>query len=157
MDEQLMDEVPKTSRMPLLIASVVCLLLGTGAGYGASQYLGSSSSEPAVSAAEVDPEAGPTETVSLGEFTVNLRNTAGGRMLQMSISALVTEAALEEFNNSQAQMRDAVLVMASDKTVAELDGGDNKIDFRNDVLTRLNGVLGTEAVRAVYLTRFVVQ
>lgn len=156
MDEQPMDEVPKTSRVPLLIASVVCLLLGTGVGYGASQYLGGSSA-PAAATAAVDPDAGPTETVSLGEFTVNLRNTAGGRMLQMSISALVTKAALEEFNNSQAQMRDAVLVMASDKTVAELDGGDNKIDFRNDVLTRLNGVLGTEAVRAVYLTRFVVQ
>jgi flagellar FliL protein len=156
MDEQLMDEVPKTSRMPLLIASVVCLLLGTGAGYGASEYLGSSS-EAAAAVSTADPEAGPTATVPLGEFTVNLRNTAGGRMLQMSISALVTETAVEQFNESQAQMRDAVLVMASDKTVAELDGGDNKIDFRNDVLTRLNGVLGTEAVRAVYLTRFVVQ
>lgn len=145
-----------SSRLPLIMASVIGLLLGGGIGYGVAQYLGDGSGASIV-VVEEDPDAIPTQTVELGEFTVNLRNTAGGRILQMNISALVTEAGAETFETHHDQMRDAVLVMASDKTVADLDGGDNKIEFRNEVMSRLNTVLGSEVVRAVYLTRFVVQ
>ncbi|MFT4977057.1 MAG: flagellar FliL protein [Myxococcota bacterium] len=158
MDDEELDEVPKASKMPLIIASVVCLLLGGGAGFGAAQMFGGDeSSAVAAGGAAADPNAEPAQTMDLGEFTVNLRNTAGGRMLQMNIAVLVAESALEGFAEQQAQMRDAILLMSSDYTVADLDGQDNKLDFRDEVLTRLNGVLGADMVRAVYLTRFVVQ
>jgi len=50
-----------------------------------------------------------------------------------------------------------VLMLASDYTVAELDGLDNRMAFRDEIQTRLNGVLAPAEVRRVYFTDFIVQ
>lgn len=159
MDEEL-EEAPKPSKLPLIIASVVCLLLGAGGGYGAAQFLGGDEEGAAVAVAEgedPDAEVEPATTIDLGEFTINLRNTAGGRMLQMNVAVLVAESAVEQFTEKQSQIKDAINIMSRDYTVNDLDGKDNTMHYRDEVLTRLNGVMGSEVIRAVYLTRFVVQ
>lgn len=167
-DEQEQEEVvpPKSSKLPLIIASVVCLLLGAGGGYGAATALGSGEAEAAAAAAAAAPpddangDGQPDEETTiadLGEFTVNLRNTAGGRVLQMKISLEVALSGAEAVTLHQSQLRDAVLMLASDYTVPELDGMDNRMAFRDEVHTRLNGVLQSKAIQRVYFTDFIVQ
>ena len=164
-DEQDQEESenPRGSKLPLIIASVVCLLVGAGGGYGAAMMLGGGDAEAAQAEAppdDADGDGTPDEATTiadLGEFTVNLRNTAGGRVLQMKISLEIGVSTVEAVTAHQSQLRDAVLMLASDYTVPELDGMDNRMAFRDEVHTRLNGVLQSKAIQRVYFTDFIVQ
>lgn len=156
-EEQENDEVPsKPSKLPLIIASVVCLVLGGGGGYAAATFLGGGDEAPAEATEEGEEPEEPGTTIELGEFTVNLRNTSG-RMLQMEVSILVGESLAEIVAEKEAKLKDSVLLLASDYTPSELDGESSLLAFRDEIHTRVNGVLSPEEVREVYLTRLVVQ
>ncbi len=159
-EEQELDGLPEqSSKKGVIIAAVVSLLLGVGVGFGAATALGGDEEDAPAAAGSGEEDAVVTETqiVDLGEFTINLRNTAGGRVLKMklSVEALITAVPVIEVRS--AQLRDAVLMLASDYTVAELDGLDNRMAFRDEIHTRLASILGEEQVTRVYFTDFVVQ
>jgi flagellar FliL protein len=57
----------------------------------------------------------------------------------------------------EAQLRDAIIVLASDYTYLELDGLEGKMRLKDEVLKRSNAVLAPEKVERVYFTNFVIQ
>ena len=95
---------------------------------------------------------------TLGQFTVNLRGTGGGRVLRMEVQV---ETSVDEgvvVEAKKAMMRDAVLTLASDYAYADVEGLDGKMRLRDELLGRLNVFLGKSAtVRRIYFTEFVVQ
>jgi|GEM_PF-911415 len=99
-----------------------------------------------------------SDVKSVGSFTVNLRDSGGGRLLLMEISLEVPGAkAQESVVKKEAQLRDAIIVLASDYTYLELDGLEGKMRLKDEVLKRSNAVLAPEKVERVYFTNFVIQ
>ncbi len=116
----------------------------------AAQGSDASSSDKAV---EVD-----TVMVDLGSFTVNLRDSSG-RVLSMKIQI---EIAKDEENEKTVdkrlpEIRDSVLLLASDYSYTELEGIDGKYRLKDDIHTRVNSVLEPIQVDRVFFTEFVVQ
>jgi flagellar FliL protein len=56
-----------------------------------------------------------------------------------------------------AQLRDSVILLASDYSYSELEGIDGKFRLKDDIHARVNAVLEPTQVRRVYFTEFVVQ
>lgn len=152
--------------IPILGVGLVMLLLGAGGGYAVSQMM----AEPgggeaaAVDGEGADGEAAAgtvivpsTQVVELGSFTINLRDSAGGRLLQMDISVEGGSAAADLVKSREAQMRDAVIMLASDYSYLELEGTDGRLRLRDEVHRRINAVLAPEKISRVYFTKFVVQ
>ena len=99
-----------------------------------------------------------SDVKSVGSFTVNLRDSGGGRLLLMEISLEVPgNKAQEAVVKKEAQLRDAIIVLASDYTYLELDGLEGKMRLKDEVLKRSNAVLAPEKVERVYFTNFVIQ
>jgi len=158
-DEHTMDTYaqPTPHKRALVLASLCSLAIGIGAGFVGTQAGSSDTATAAISNGAHQVGGEMSHIADLGEFTVNLRNSASGRMLQMNISVEVTAHELESVTTKHAELRDAVLMLSSDYTLPELDGLDNRMAFRDEIQTRLNGVLAPTSVNRVYFTNFVVQ
>jgi len=150
MDELDDDLILKKDNGATFFVAIVCLVLG-----GAGGFFGSSMTSNGEGRAE-DGE-GATIISELGVYTINLRNTAGGRVLQMTLSAETTESAAMRIVERTPEIRDSILMMASDYTIDQLDGEDNRLAFRDEIETRLDTILGEEQVNRIYFTDFVVQ
>jgi len=99
-----------------------------------------------------------TDVMSLGSFTVNLRDSGGGRLLMMEISIEAPgNKAKESLTNKQAQLRDAVILLASDYTYLELEGLEGRMRLKDELLKRCNAVLSPEKAERIYFTSFVIQ
>lgn len=95
--------------------------------------------------------------IGLGSFIVNLRGTGGGRVLRTEIQVEVPATKSGTVEERKAQLRDAVLVLISDYTYAELEGVDGKTRLRDELQARLTSLLGAPVIERLYFTEFVVQ
>jgi flagellar FliL protein len=141
----------------MIIAAAVALLLGAGGTFGAMKMMGGGDGGAASdgSGSDVGSKKVDTKMTTLGEFTVNLR-ASSSRTLQMEIQVeteLETAAQVEE---RMPQIRDSVILLASDYSVTELEGIDGKLRLRDEIQARVNAVLEPAQVNRVYFTAFVV-
>jgi len=171
---------PETSAVPaaapkrgkLAAVAVVLFLAGGGVGYGSSVVMSKEPTEPAEeSAAEGGHEAAqghgeaPAEGAavadgsifSLGEISVNLRGSGGGRLLRIEVQIEGSAAALASSEARLPQLRDALITVASDYTWNELEGSSGKMRLHDEFLVRINGILRPERAERVYFTKFIVQ
>lgn len=96
--------------------------------------------------------------VALPTVMVNLADAAGDRYLKVGMEVEVTSPdAAQEIQAQTAKIRDAVIILLSSKTYAELSTTDGKMQLKNEVASRLNQILGTPRVVRIYFTEFVVQ
>lgn len=96
--------------------------------------------------------------VPLPDLTVNLADPSGTRYLKigMEVEVTVPEAA-QELQNQNARVRDAIILLLSSKTVAELSTAQGKVLLKNEVAGRLNQILGAPRVVRIFFTNFVFQ
>lgn len=155
--------------LPLLGVGVVMLLFGVGGGYvvrgmvgggggagaeAAEAGEGGGEGEGAEPASAIMPS---TQVVMLGSFTINLRDSAGGRLLQMDLSVECDGEASNLVKSREAQLRDSIIMLASDYSYLELEGTDGRLRLRDEAHRRINAVLAPEKCSRVYFTKFVVQ
>ena len=93
---------------------------------------------------------------SLGDFTVNLRDGTGSRLLQMGVSFEGPQSQSGQLEDRRDQIRDTILVLASDYNFDELEGT-GKLQLRDDILARVQSITSAAAVTRVYFTAFVIQ
>jgi len=154
-------QVGKRGKMSLVLAAVVALLLGAGGTYAALQFMGgddgASESTEQSGGSEVGSRTVNSKMTTLGKFTVNLRDSAGGRVLQLEIQVESELTTAEKVEERMPQLRDSVILLASDYSYAELEGIDGKLRLRDEIQARVNAVLDPAQVNRVYFTAFVVQ
>lgn len=109
--------------------------------------------KPAATGTAAAPAGGVT---SLGRFTVNLRGSGGGRILQMEVALESDPESTAAIEGLTPRLRDSINSAVSDYTWTELEGTDGKTRLKDELLTRINGVAAPVNVHAVYLTSFVV-
>lgn len=161
-------EEKKGGKLKWIIIGLLLLAILGGGGYFAytkfigPKFFGGDTEEQAANgdqkAGEEQPQSGETELVSLPTFVVNLADPLGRRYLKIAIDVEVIDAdAAELLNSSESKVRDSIILLLSSKTFADLSTMEDKISLKQEIVERLNQVLGGPKVLRVYFTEMVVQ
>jgi flagellar FliL protein len=145
---------------------MLLLLLG-GGGFTAYWFLIGPGAKPAEQAAkeQVAPGTGAEqaqpltpEIVTLAPFIVNLADPLGRRFLRVTLDVEVHgNEAVEDLNRAMSRVRDTIILLLSSKSFANLASTEGKIILRNEIVERLNQIIGAGRVSNVYFTEFVIQ
>jgi flagellar FliL protein len=166
-DKEMVTEEPKSSNMPMILVGVLTLVIGAVGGLFASDFMGddAESTEVTESAAEtVASETDGTVSVSdattivvpLGEFSINLKEAATLRILQMSISVECETSVEAQITEKTPEIRNAILMFTSEYTVNSLTGLEGKMDLRDEIQLRINAIIKPHRVERVYFTKFII-
>jgi flagellar FliL protein len=156
------------SKLIIIIAAVVLLL---GVGGGAAYYflvakphqleLQKKKEEESKAAALIKPmpeEAKIGPMVEIKEFVVNIIGEEATHYVKASLTLeMDKEAAIQEVGKRMPQIRDAILLLISNKTFTELQDTQGKNQVKAELKTKINSFLKTGSVNNIYLTDFVVQ
>lgn len=148
-----------------IIIGAVLLLLLIGGGAGWWFFL----KEKPVPQEEQDPAAnvpvpvlqqqsqiGPM--VNIEEFIVNIISGDAAHYVKASITVeLTNEDVQSEVEQRMPQMRDAILLLISNKTYEELQDLQGKKQLKAELTSKLNSFLQSGKVVSIYFTNFVVQ
>jgi flagellar FliL protein len=153
-----------------IIFGAVALLLMIGVGVGA-YYVGAKTAavapaeapaaeiETKTAARAADPKVdsiGPL--VPINEFLINLLDKDNSRYLKATITLEVdSKDAADEIETRMPQIRDAILLLTSNKTFAELHDLQGKMQLRAELIGHLNTLLAHGQVKHIYITNFVIQ
>ena len=175
------DKTPVAATAPtfpiklLIIVSLVALVFGVGGAFVAVKLLGGASKGAASSEArnadaeakaeskgEADGKHGqaasPGVMFDVDPFIVNLADTPEIRYLKLTIKLEVDgETVASELSARIPQIRDAILVLLSSKDVNAVRTTQGKLQLRDEITQRVNGLLKKPGVRSTYFTEFVVQ
>jgi flagellar FliL protein len=92
------------------------------------------------------------------DIVVNPAGTGGSRFLSVSFAfELDSELLASEFESREPLVRDALITILTSKTVAQLTDPRQKEIIRYQIKRRVEKLLGTEDLAAVYYTDFVLQ
>jgi flagellar FliL protein len=95
--------------------------------------------------------------MDMDPFIVNLADTEP-RFLKVTIKLELDGApAKAEVGERIPQVRDAILMLLSSKDAQSLKPTAGKLQLRDEILQRINALLGTGQARNAYFTEFVVQ
>lgn len=158
----------KGGKLKWIIILVLLLgLLGGGGWFGYKHFFAKPADTAEGAAAEggdaakgdkAKEEQGKTEIVTLPTFVVNLADPLGRRYLKLTVDVeMADQKAAEELRGSEPKVRDAVILLLSSKTFADLSSVESKIMLKNEIVDRLNQVVPGNKVLRVYFTEMVIQ
>jgi flagellar FliL protein len=146
----------------MLMMVVVAIILAAGV-VAAAYFLGTgqSAATPAPVGSEVSSGTGASSIigpmVDIEPFIVNILDNDGTRYLKAAMTLEVEGSGTEEIDKRMPQLRDAVLLVAGNKTYDELRDLQGKLQLRAEMLGRINEILRNSRVKRIYFTEFVVQ
>ena len=101
-------------------------------------------------------EVGPIHAFET--FIVNLSSEEGERYLKLTVNIEVDNPkVLQEVTKRVPQLRDAIIILLSSKSLKDLDYTDGKAKLKREILARINSFLSSGKAKRVYFTEFVVQ
>ncbi len=156
---------PAKATFPIkwIVVGLLALILVGGGTFFALRYLSASNSSSsqentAAKAEKSEKEAKVGVMYSMEPFIVNLLDKGGKRYLKVKMELEVPgEKVAEELTRRKAQLRDTVLLLLTSKKFEDVNRLDGKFQLRNELIFRINQVLRTGKVQALYFTEFVVQ
>lgn len=151
----------------IIILLLVLVLLGVGGFVAWKFFLEKPAPEGDPQAQQMQlPQDGQTgeaspkdaQVVTLPTFLVNLADPLGRRYIKLTLDVeVINPMVAAELEGAQAKVRDAVILLLSSKSYADLAPLENKILLKNELVTRLNQILGGSKVVRVYFTELVIQ
>ena len=158
-------QAPSKGKLNLIIFAVLgVLLLGA---IGVAAYMMGKANAPAAepqtqTGAEATPATGTKVLsglmVEVEPFIVNILDGQGTRYLKAAITLEVdSEAAIQESTDRMPQIRDAVLLLISNKTFGEMSDLQGKLQLRAELMSKINSFFRKGKVQKIYFTEFVVQ
>ncbi len=160
------EEQAKKKGLPSIVIyggiAVVMVVAGYFAG---TKFLGSAekAGEVVVSGSEENGEDGEeasaaTEMVELEDIIVNPAGTGGTRFLAASIGFEISGSKTKQlFENKMPMVRDALISILGSKTIEQLSDAKEKEITRYQIKKRVEHLLKTKNLEAVYFTNFVLQ
>lgn len=160
------DELPppekKKSKLKWIIMILLVLLLGGGG--AAAYFLGfldgfiGKGEDGGVQSKQTQGIGPITPTIALPSFLVNLYDPLGRRYIKLDVELeLISPEVKREVELLNARIRDAMILLLSSKTYAELNTPEGKHILRNEIMDRVNQILNGPKVVRVYFTDFVIQ
>lgn len=95
---------------------------------------------------------------SLDTFIVNLADDGRSRYLRVTMDLeLFTKADESALSDRLPQVRDSILMILPSKRFEDIASMEGKTALRNEIITRLNGIVNKDVVSNIFFTEFVVQ
>jgi flagellar FliL protein len=152
------EEVPKKKKGKLLIILLAVIVLLAGVAVGAYFFLFSKNQEGEKAVFSKKTQEASGVNFSFEPFVVNLMDAGGTKYLKVSIQIELSDAKfIEKAKNRTPQIRDAIIILITNKTSEELITAEGKIILKDEIKQRANQILGEGTVLNVYLTDFVMQ
>jgi flagellar FliL protein len=141
----------------ILILALSVLLLGVGGGLVYLIFSDDPSLSGTPSQAAHAPRA-EQAIMPLEPFLVNLADQEVRRYLKLKVELEVEqEKSVKELEKSLSPIRDALIMLLSSKTYAEISTLEGKRQLKHDILQRLAAIPGGQKAKNVYFTEFVAQ
>jgi flagellar FliL protein len=162
-EDDAIEEVPVKAgagkKMIIIIIAGVLLLAGGG---GAAWYfMGGTEEKPTEHDEHAKAEIGheePGPVMELEPFLLNLADREELRFLKVSIKLeLDRPEDKTDYQNKIPAIRDSLLVLLSSKESQLLRTVNGKRRVREEIMTRVNGVMSKGKVANVYFTDFIIQ
>ena len=162
---ELAAEVPKTSKLKLVIIGLLGTVLvggGTVGGLYATGLLSGSAEASTADSAEEETLKEAVYVASDPAFTVNFSDQGRSRFLQLTLEVMTREPEVEESikQHMPAILNDLMLLFSS-KNATELGSRAGKEALQKDALKGIQKILeketGEPGIEAVYFTSFVMQ
>jgi flagellar FliL protein len=154
----------KLNKKLLLIIGAALLVILIGGGVAAYLLLKSAGQEEQMDPGErvpvpvVNPQADIGPTVDIAEFVVNIISDQDTHYVKSALTIeLTNELAKDEMNRRMPQIRDAILLLVSNKTFEELRDLQGKKQLKAELLSKINALMQTGQAKSIYFTEFVVQ
>ena len=97
-------------------------------------------------------------TATFDPFVANLSDLTGNRYVRMTIDVeVISQEVLNELASQNPRIRDAMIMLLSSKSYNDLSSQAGKLQLKNEILDRINQVLGAPKVTRVFFTDLVVQ
>jgi flagellar FliL protein len=148
------EEVPKKSNkkmMLIIIIAIVALALAAGGFLLVPKLIGGQDKK--VETASVEGVM-----FALDPFVVNLSDPGGPKFLKVSIQLELTSSSVtEKAKQKTPELRDAIITLLTSKSSESLFPPEGKLQLKDEITARMNQILGTNSVKNVYLTDFVMQ
>jgi len=144
----------------VIIAAAVVLVVAVAAGlFFSGVFGGKEGSEPAKEEPiEVKLPTLARPTVPLKEFVINLADVDQSRYLKAVVELEVAnEEVAQACEANRAAIRNSLVELLSSKAFAQIRDVKGKVRLRQDIIVRLNEILGTNWITQVYFTDFIVQ
>lgn len=98
------------------------------------------------------------QTAVLDSFLVNLADPLGKRYIKVTFEVeIVDPAVAEELVRQKPKIRDSIITLLSSKTYADLAPAESKLELKNEIVSRLNQILGGPKITRVFFTEMVIQ
>lgn len=155
-------EVKRGGKLKFLILLILVLAILGGGAFVAWKFFLSPINPPVpedVAVKEpVEQKIVPGQVVTLEPFVVNLSDPMGRRYLKVTLDIeLADAAAVADLEMAKPMVKDTLLMLLSSKSFADISTMDQKLELKNNIVDRLNLIVGQGKVRNVYFTEFVVQ
>lgn len=99
-----------------------------------------------------------TSLVQLDTFVVNVTGTAGPRFVKLGVCLDLSSPALaESVKTRNGPIRDAVIMIVSSKTDQDIMSAEGRLLLKEELMDRINKILGDKAVRSIFFTEVIVQ
>jgi flagellar protein FliL len=157
------EEKQKKRKMMIIIGAsvlVLLLVLGTGAFFFLKKSHMEEKPDPGknVPVPELNQAANIGPMVDITEFIVNIISADGNHYVKSALTLEMTnQAGKDEITQRMPQIRDAILLLVGNKTFEELQDLEGKKQLKAEIMSKINGILQTGKVRAIFFTEFVVQ
>ena len=166
-----------SKKMIIMLAGGVVAMIAFGVGgYFLGNKHGAGAAKPGAPAIEAGAEAGGESAgggggegggeggaaagnlVEFNDIIVNLLDDQEPRYLKAAITLEMSgPGAVGEVNAHKAQIKDAIILMLSNKTLLELRDMQGKLQLRADLMEKINGIVRKGKVKTLYFTDFIVQ
>ncbi len=162
-DEDVLQEEKKGGMLKWIIILVVLIALGVGGYFGYTMFFAAPDEDAATEEVAAEGEEAPLESlegtlVPLPVFLVNLADPLGRRYLKLGLEVEVrdpeAQAALAKY---EAKIKDTLLLLLSSKTYDSLSTMKAKVELKQEVVDRLNQIVGKGSILRVYITEMVIQ
>lgn len=158
-------EKKKGSKLKLIIIVLLVLLLGAAGYFAYNKFMGGADTPPEEAAQEQPADSGNGEAspegaviVSLDTFTVNLADPLGRRYLKITMDVELTgEDAATQLESENPKVKDRIITLLTSMSYADISSPEGKLLLKNEIVDRLNQILGGSKVLNVYFTEFIVQ
>ncbi len=95
---------------------------------------------------------------ALETFIVNLSDQGGKRYLRITMTLELEDPKYtDELNKRLPQIRDCILTILPTRKVDDLQTIEGKNSLREEIIGKLNTLLGKQIVKRIYFTDFVIQ
>lgn len=160
MAEETKEEVQpqKKGKKKLLIFIILGFLIIGIASAGVFFILGKKGEEDKAAHGKKAKEHTQVFYVDFEPIIVNLLDPTGKRYLQVRLTLEIPNQKLEEeIRKKEAVIKDTIITVLSGKTVEEVIVPEAKDKIKQELLTKINEVLGEEVVTNIYITQYIVE